>query len=108
MIDYDDFILLPNCRVLGGFTVKEQCSWFKNVISFAIGRKLVYLFICLHAGQMWSTADAGQSSALLMLGGGSESEGEGPGPGGAKSQLIETSIISPQDEDVELLAQPQQ
>ena len=61
-----------------------------------------------HVGQMWSTADSGQSSALLMLGGGSESEGEGPGPGGAKSQLIETSIIGPQDDDVELLAQPEQ
>ncbi len=52
---------------------------------------------------MWST---GQSSTLLMLGGGSESEGEGPAPG-IKSQLIETSIIIPQEED-ELLTQPEQ
>ena len=57
---------------------------------------------------MWSSTGTRQSTSLLMLGGGgSESEGEGPGPGG-KSQLIETSIISPQEEEVELLTHQEQ
>lgn len=63
-------------------------------------------------GQMWSSAGStqtGQSSSLLMLGGGSESEGEGVGgingrPVG-KSSLIETSEVH---EEVELLAQQEQ
>ena len=58
-------------------------------------------------GQMWSSAGARQSASLLMLGGGSESEGEGPVPGG-KSQLMENAIISPQEEEVELLTHQEQ
>lgn len=56
---------------------------------------------------MWSSAGTRQSASLLMLSGGSESEGEGPAPGG-KSQLIENTIISPQEEEVELLTQQEQ
>ena len=63
-------------------------------------------FVCV-GGQMWSSADTRPSTSLLMLGGGSESEGEGPAPG-EKSQLIETTIISPQEEEVELLTHQEQ
>lgn len=60
-------------------------------------------------GQMWSSAGGRQPASLLMLGGGSESEGEGPpGVHGGKSQLIETSIISSQEEEVELLSHQEQ
>ena len=59
---------------------------------------------------MWSSGstDTRQSASLLMLGGGSESEGEGPGPPEGKSQLMENTIISPQEEEVELLTRQEQ
>lgn len=80
-----------------------------NVVTFSF-ISLSLLLVHSLTGEMWSSAGSaqgGQSSSLLMLGGGSESEGEGVGgingrPGGKPSSLIETSEVQ---EEVELLSQ---